>query len=65
MAEAGKKKKGYRLGEDLASQLQLHSLMLPGTILIILFSIVPLFGLVLAFKNYQVTEGIKGVFLFS
>ena len=62
MAEAGKKKKGYRLGKDLASQLQLHSLMLPGTILIILFSIVPLFGLVLAFKNYQVTEGIKGVF---
>lgn len=36
MAEAGKKKKGYRLGKDLASQLQLHSLMLPGTILIIL-----------------------------
>ena len=62
MAEAGKKKKGYRLGKDLASQLQLHSLMLPGTILIILFSIVPLFGLILAFKNYQVTEGIKGVF---
>ena len=62
MAEDGKKKKGYRLGKDLASQLQLHSLMLPGTILIILFSIVPLFGLILAFKNYQVTEGIKGVF---
>jgi len=36
--------------------------MLPGTILIILFSIVPLFGLLLAFKAYKVTEGIMGVF---
>lgn len=28
----------------------------------LLFSIVPLFGLLLAFKNYSVIEGIKGVF---
>ena len=62
MAGAGKKKKGYSLGKDPVSQLQLHLLMLPGTLLILMFSIVPLFGLILAFKNYQVTEGIKGVF---
>ncbi|MDI6617288.1 MAG: ABC transporter permease subunit [Clostridiales bacterium] len=52
----------YRLGYDKHTQFQLHSLMLPGTVLLILFNIVPLFGLILAFKNYDVTEGFKGVF---
>ena len=50
------------MGYDRATQLQLHTLMLPGTVLMLLFSIVPLFGLLLAFKNYSVIEGIKGVF---
>ncbi len=36
--------------------------MLPGTIMMLLFSIIPLFGLILAFKNYKVTEGIVGIF---
>lgn len=62
MEKTLKKKGGYRPGYDRASQFQLHTLMLPGTILILLFNIVPLFGLLLAFKNYQVTEGIKGVY---
>ena len=57
-----KKKKGYRLGYDLHTQLELHSLMAPGTVMMLVFSIVPLFGLILAFKNYTVIEGIKGVF---
>lgn len=57
-----KRKKGYHLGYDRATQFQLHTLMLPGTLLMLVFSIVPLFGLILAFKNYSVIEGIKGVF---
>lgn len=57
-----KNKKGFRPGYDRATQFQLHTLMLPGTILMIMFSIVPLFGLLLAFKNYKVVEGIRGVF---
>ncbi|MDO4293185.1 MAG: ABC transporter permease subunit [Eubacteriales bacterium] len=57
-----KRKKGFRLGYDVHTQMQLHSLMLPGTLLMLTFSIVPLFGLILAFKNYSVIEGIKGVF---
>lgn len=57
-----KKKKQYRLGYDLTSQFQLHSLMLPGTLSLLLFNIVPLFGLILAFKNYKVVDGIVGVF---
>lgn len=57
----GRQKK-YRPGYDIATQLQIHSMMLPGTILLILFNIIPLFGLILAFKNYKVTEGVIGIF---
>ena len=57
-----KKKKGFRLGYDPKTQFELHSLMLPGTLMMLVFSIIPLFGLLLAFKNYSVIEGIKGVF---
>lgn len=60
MAEKERKKK--RLGYDLGTQIQLHSLMLPGTVCMFLFNIIPLFGLILAFKNYKVTEGFAGVF---
>ena len=56
------KKKNYHVGYDRMTQLQLHSLMLPGTILLLLFNIVPLFGLLLAFKFYKVTDGFAGIF---
>lgn len=52
----------YRLGYDANSQLQLHSLMLPGTVLLLVFSILPLFGLILAFKHYSVLDGVAGIF---
>jgi putative aldouronate transport system permease protein len=58
----GGKKANLRLAHKMKMQFQLHALMLPGTILMLLFSVVPLFGLLLAFKNYKVVEGIKGVF---
>lgn len=57
-----KKKRNYRLGYDRGTQIQLHTMMLPGTVLMILFNVIPLFGLILAFKNYKVTEGIAGIF---
>lgn len=57
-----RKKKNYKLGYDFFTQFQIHSMMLPGTILMILFNVIPLFGLLLAFKNYKVTEGIRGIF---
>lgn len=56
--QAKRKKIGYEFGV----QFQLHSMMLPGLLLMILFNIVPLFGLILAFKNYKVTSGIAGIF---
>jgi len=62
MEKEKKKNKGFRPGYDIRTQLQLHTLMLPGTLMMLIFSIVPLFGLILAFKNYKVVEGIQGVF---
>ncbi|MDO4292888.1 MAG: ABC transporter permease subunit [Eubacteriales bacterium] len=56
------KASNYRLGYDKGTQCQLHGMMLPGTVLMILFNVIPLFGLILAFKNYKVTEGILGIF---
>lgn len=55
-------KRKYRPGYDLKTQAQIHGMMLPGTLLIVLFNIIPLFGLILAFKNYKVTDGIAGIF---
>lgn len=57
-----KKRKNYKLGYDRNTQLQIHGMMLPGTLLMLMFNIVPLFGLILAFKNYKVTDGIAGIF---
>ena len=57
-----KQKKNYCLGYDAASQVQLHGMMFPGAVLVVLFNIIPLFGLILAFKNYKVTDGIMGIF---
>jgi putative aldouronate transport system permease protein len=59
---SNRKNKKHKLGYSFAAQFQLHSMMLPGTVLMFMFNIVPLFGLILAFKNYKVTEGIIGVF---
>ncbi len=56
------KNTSYKLGHDRATQFALHTMMLPGTISILVFNIVPLFGLLLAFKYYKVTDGIIGVF---
>lgn len=46
----------------LKEQLQLHSMMLPGTIMLIVFNIVPLFGLIIAFTNFKATMGWEGIF---
>ncbi len=51
-----------KLGYEFKEQFQLHSMMLPGFLLMLMFNIVPLFGLLLAFKNYKVTSGIVGIF---
>ena len=57
-----KNKKNYGYGRDRKTQLELYAMMAPATILIILFSIVPLFGLLIAFKNYRPVSGVVGIF---
>lgn len=56
------KKKSYRYGMDRSTQLQLHGMMLPATLLIIVFCIVPLFGILIAFKDYRPVSGVAGIF---
>jgi len=56
-----KRKKTYSLGRDLRTQLELHSMLLPGVVLIGIFAIVPLFGLIIAFKDYNPVSGINGI----
>ena len=51
-----KKKKNFTLGKDWTTQFQLHTLMLPGTVCIIVFSILPLFGLIWHLKTTQLLK---------
>lgn len=52
-----KKKKRVKHAKD---NLQLFTLALPAIALLLVFSYWPMFGIVLAFKDYKVTEGIFG-----
>lgn len=37
-------------------------MMLPGTVMMIVFNIIPLFGLIIAFTNFKATMGWEGIF---
>ncbi len=54
--------KSHRIGKDLRSQTELHLMLLPGTLMMIVFSIIPLFGLLIAFKNFKASMGFDGIF---
>lgn len=56
------RRKGNVLGHDLKTQLELHTMLLPGALSILVFSIVPLFGLIIAFTNFRATMGWTGIF---
>lgn len=43
-------------------QLQLQVFALTGVGYLILFSVIPMFGIILAFKSYKITMGISGIF---
>ncbi|MGN0747945.1 MAG: ABC transporter permease [Aristaeellaceae bacterium] len=45
---------------DIARNPQLYLLMLPGAVFILIFSYVPIMGYVLAFKQYNIAQGIWG-----
>ena len=44
----------------LKAQITMHAMMLPAVIFAIVFSIVPLYGLIIAFKDYRPLKGIEG-----
>lgn len=44
----------------LKENLQLGALTLPVVILLLIFSYWPMFGIIIAFKNYKATKGIFG-----
>jgi putative aldouronate transport system permease protein len=63
--ESGMKKtkpNSYQLGKDASTQFQLRAMLFPSVISLIVFNIIPLFGLIIAFKNYRPASGIVGIF---
>ncbi|GIP17275.1 protein lplB [Paenibacillus montaniterrae] len=57
-----RKQKTYKLGHDYKTQLELLIMLWPAVILILIFDFTPLFGLVMAFKNFEPIMGVKGIF---
>ena len=53
------KKEKFYIGKRLCNTVPAAYADAAGTICIILFSILPLFGLILAFKNYSVVEALR------
>lgn len=57
-----RRKKNFIYGADASTQLQLHSMLLPGTLMMIVFNIIPLFGILIAFNNFKPVMGWTGIF---
>lgn len=49
-----------RIGKDLRKNCLLYLLVLPGLLYYIIFKYVPMYGVLLAFKDYKVKKGITG-----
>lgn len=45
---------------NVKEQLVLHSMLVPGVVIAVIFMIVPMIGLVMAFQNYNVIQGFFG-----
>ncbi|MCL2670402.1 MAG: ABC transporter permease subunit, partial [Syntrophaceae bacterium] len=50
-----------RGGYNRYHNLAYHSMMAPAAVFLILFNVIPIFGLVIAFKNYQVAKPFFGL----
>ncbi|MDQ0112796.1 ABC transporter permease [Paenibacillus harenae] len=59
---SSRKHKGFRLGYDFWTQFELKLMLVPAVLLIFIFDFSPLFGLLIAFKNFEPIMGIKGIF---
>lgn len=45
-----------------ADQWALQSMILPGVLFILVFTFIPLYGVIIAFKDYSIVTGIGGIF---
>lgn len=52
--------KENKFKRGLKEQLEIHSMILPGIILALIFSIIPMIGIIMAFQNYTISGGIFG-----
>ncbi len=43
-------------------QIELQIFALSGVVYLLIFSVVPMFGIILAFKSYKITMGVAGIF---
>lgn len=43
-------------------QLSLQSMIIPGILFILIFTFIPLYGVIIAFKDYNIVTGIQGIF---
>lgn len=55
-----KKKTGRFQKRERGSQFMYHMMMLPGMLFLVVFSFVPMFGIVMAFQDYVPAKGISG-----
>ena len=53
----GKKKKNSLFRR----QLPLQMFVLAGILYLFIFSYIPMFGLIMGFKNYDIVTGVKGI----
>ncbi|WP_233531381.1 ABC transporter permease [Paenibacillus alkalitolerans] len=57
-----KTSKSFKLGHDFRTQLELKTMLWPAIFLVVLFDFVPMYGLLMAFKDYDPLTGVKGIF---
>jgi putative aldouronate transport system permease protein len=52
--------KSKKLWKDIVADRYLYFMMIPGLLSVIIFSYVPMYGLVLAFKDFKIAKGVWG-----
>ncbi len=48
--------------KNFKKQLPLQLFVLSGVVYLLIFNVIPMFGLVMGFKDYKITMGVKGIF---
>ena len=62
MASQNERRRGVSVWTRVARQYQIQSFVWLGLIFLLIFSYAPMFGLLMAFENYDISAGFKGIF---